>query len=46
MPLYYEFEDGHLDDAPQEAVGCNNGLDHQEEEDDSKWDVSSCFLNS
>ena len=29
MPLYYECEDGHLDDAPQ-ATDCNNGLDHQE----------------
>ena len=25
---------------------CNYGLDHQEEEEDSRWDVSLCLLNS
>ena len=45
MPLYYECEDGHLDDASQ-TTGCSNGLDHEEEEEDSKWDTSLCFLNS
>ena len=44
-PLYYECEDGHLDDAPQVEY-CNNGLDHHEEEEDSKWDTSLCFLDS
>ena len=24
----------------------NNGVDHQEEEEESKWDTSLCFLNS
>ena len=46
MPYYYECEDGHLDDPPQEVANCNNGLDHQEEEEDSKWDTSLCFLYS
>ena len=46
MPLYYECEDGHLYDAPQEAVDNNNVLDHQEQEKDSKWDTSLCFLDS
>ena len=46
MPLYYECEDGHLDDVPQAATDCNNGLDHQEEEEESKWDTSLCFLDS
>ena len=46
MCLYCECEDGHLDDTPQEAADCNNGLDHQEEEEESEWDVSSCSLNS
>ena len=46
MSLYYECEYGHLDDAPQEEADCNNGLDRQEEEEDSKWDTSLCFLNS
>ena len=45
MPIYDECEDGHLDDAPQEEADNNNGLDHQEEEEDSKWDTSLCFLN-
>ena len=45
-PIYDECEDGHLDDAPQEAADCNNGLDHQEEEEDSKWDTSLSFLDS
>ena len=45
MPLYYECEDGHLDDASQ-TTNYNNGLDHQEEEEDSKWDTYLCFLDS
>ena len=46
MPIYDKFEDNHLDDSPQEAIDCNNGLDHQEEEEDSKWDISLCFSDS
>ena len=46
MPIYDEYEDGYLDDAPQETTTCNNRLDHQEEDKDSKWDISLCFLNS
>ena len=34
-----------MDDAPQ-TTDCNNGLGHQEEEKDSKWDTSLCFLDS
>ena len=34
-----------MDDAPQ-TTDCNNALGHQEEEEDSKWDTSLCFLNS
>ena len=40
-----QYEDGHLYDASQEAIDRNNGLDHQEEEEDSKWDTSLCFLD-
>ena len=46
MPLYYECEEGYLDDAPPEATDCNNGLDHQEDGEGTKWDISLCFLNS
>ena len=45
MPLSSEGGDGYLDDSPQ-AKNCNNGLDHQEEEEDSKWDTYLCFLDS
>ena len=34
-----------MDNAPKEPAVCNNRLDHQEEEE-SKWDISLCFLNS
>ena len=44
MPIYDECEDGYLDNAPKELAFYNNILDHQEEED-SKWDISLCFLN-
>ena len=46
MPIYDECEDGYLDNAPQEPVDCNNRLDHIEEEEDSKWDISLSFSNS
>ena len=46
MPIYDECKHGHLDDAPQEPIVCNNRLDHQEEEEDSKWEVSLCFSES
>ena len=45
MHTYNECEEGHLDDAPQEAIDHNKGLDHQEEEEDSKRDTSLCFLD-
>ena len=35
-----------MDNAPQEPVERNNRLDHQEEEEDSKWDISLYFSNS
>ena len=44
MPIYDECEDGYLDDAPQEPTTYNNRLDHQEEDKDSKWDISLCFF--
>ena len=46
MPTYDEYEDGHLDSAPEEPTICNNRLDHLEEEEDPKWDVSSYSSNS
>ena len=46
FPIYDECEDGYLDNSPQEPTICNNRLDHQEEEEDSKWDVSLCFSDS
>ena len=46
MHIYDEREDGHLDDAPKEPTICNHGLDHLEETEGPKWDVSSCFPNS
>ena len=45
MPIYDECEDGHLDDAPKEPTVCNHGLDHLEETEGPKWDVSSCPSN-
>ena len=46
MPIYDECEDGYLDNAPKGLVVCNNRLDHHEEGEGPKWDVSSCFSNS
>ena len=46
FPIYDQCKDGYLDNAPQEPVDCNNILDHQEEEEDSKWDICLCFSNS
>ena len=46
MPIYDECEDGYLDNAPKEPAACKNRLDHQEEDKDSKWVISLCFLNS
>ena len=46
LPIYDECKDGYLDNAPQEPAYYNNRLDHQEEEEDPKWDTSLCFLNS
>ena len=45
IPIYDERENGYLDNAPKEPKICNNRLDHQEEED-FKWDIYLCFLNS
>ena len=46
LPIYDACKDGYLDHAPQEPTHCNNILDFQEEEEDSKWDISLCFSNS
>ena len=46
FPIYDECKNGYLDNAPQEPAVCNNRLDHQEEEEDSKWEVSLCFSKS
>ena len=46
IPIYNECEDGLLDDAPKEPAVCNHGLDHLEEIEGPKWDLSSCFSNS
>ena len=45
MTIYHECEDGYLDNAPEEPTVYNNRLDNQEEEN-SKWDIFLCFLNS
>ena len=45
MPIYNECEDGHLDNTPKEPAVCNHRLDHLEEAEGPKWDVSSCFSN-
>ena len=40
-PIYDEYEDGYLDNATEELAVCNNRLDHLEEDEGPKWDVSS-----
>ena len=44
-PIYDEYEDGYMDNAPKEPTVCNKGLDHLEEHEVPKWDVSSCSSN-
>ena len=34
-----------MDNAPQEPAVCNNRLDHLEEDEGPKWDVSLCSSN-
>ena len=45
-PIYDEYEDGYLDNAPKEPAVCSKGLDHLKEDEGPKWDVSSCSSNS
>ena len=45
MLIYDEYEDDYLDHALEEPTICNHGLDHLEETEGPKWDVSSCFSN-
>ena len=40
------YDDDYLDYAPKEPTACNHGLEHLEETEGPKWDVSSCFPNS
>ena len=35
-----------MDNALEEPVVCNKRLDHLEEDEGPKWDVSSCSSNS
>ena len=44
-PIYDEFEDGYLDNAPKEPTVCNNRLDRLEEDEGPKLDVFSCSSN-
>ena len=46
VPICDEYKDDYLNNAPEEPKVCNNGLDLQEEEENSKWDTSLCFLDS
>ena len=42
MPIYDEYEDGYLDNAPKETAVSNNRLYHLEVDEGPKWDPSSC----
>ena len=45
IPIYDKYENDYLDHALEEPIICNHGLDHLEETEGHKWDVSSCFSN-
>ena len=44
-PLYDEYENDNLDNAPEEPTIYNHRLDHLKESKGPKWDVSSCSSN-
>ena len=45
-PIYDEYEDDYLDNALEELAVYNHRLDHLEEFEGPKWDLSSRSLNS